>query len=58
MSHGLEQRERDTAAHEPPPPQRRESPVVAEVADVDLLAGTELRTLTPEALQLLAATGC
>jgi len=58
MSHGLEQCERDTAAHEPPPPERRESSVDAEVADMDLLAGTELRALTPEALQLLAATGC
>jgi len=49
---------RDTAGDRPPAPGPDEPLAFADLADSDLLAATELRTLTPEALQLLAATGC
>ena len=57
----------EPAERGPPPSERCEPVAVADAGDGagdahgtdrDLLAGTDLRTLTPEALQLLAATGC
>jgi hypothetical protein len=58
MSGATEQTSRDTADREPPTPERRDSSVGTEVPDSDPLAGTQLRTLAPESLQILAATGC
>ena len=67
MSGAVEQAGPGTAEREPTASERHEPVAVvrggdgasdAHGADWALLAGTELRTLTAEALQLLAATGC
>ncbi|HUL83152.1 MAG TPA: hypothetical protein VL131_13475 [Gammaproteobacteria bacterium] len=50
--------ERDTPEQEPRTPECPESSTVGDAASLDPLFSTDLRTLTPEALQLLAATGC
>ena len=58
MTDRTQQPERDTAGDRPPATGPHEPVALGDLADLDLLSATELRTLTPEALRLLAATGC
>jgi len=46
------------ADESPPTPARQDTAVDAEFVALDALAGEELRTLPPELLRILSATGC